>query len=97
MEEERKQYFRIYIYENRRILDNNKYCEIDDDWNVFIHDGDTLKVHEVEIYIRGNDIERTIAKRKSKQEKQKKLAAKAEDAAENINRKRCSSANVTRG
>lgn len=96
-QEERKQYFRIYIYENRRILDDNKYCEIDDDWNVFIHDGDTLKVHEVEIYIRGNDIERTIAKRKSKQEKQKKLAAKAEDAAENINRKRCSSANVTRG
>lgn len=96
-QEERKQCFRIYIYENRRILDANKYYEIDDDWNVFIHEGDTLKVHEVEIYIRGNDIERIIAKRKSEQEKQKKLAAKAEDAAESINQKRRSSANVTRG
>ena len=64
--EERKANFKFYIYEDRRILDENKYYTIDDDWNIFIHEGNTLKVHEIEIYIRGEEIEKIIAKRNEK-------------------------------
>lgn len=83
--EERLENFKFYIYENRRILDKDKYYTMDDDWNIFIHDGDTLKVHEVEIYIRGDDIQKIIAKRNVDATK-----AKAPEEIEDIstNRKR---------
>lgn len=64
--EERKENFRVYVYENRRILDKDKYLTIDDDWNIMIHNGDVLKVHEVEIYIRGDEIQNIVDKRKRK-------------------------------
>lgn len=92
--EERKENFKIYIYENRRMLDKDQYYEIDDDWNVFIHDGDTLKVHEVEIYIRGNDIERIITRRNEEIAKQKQLEAKSlEETANSIKQRKSSKTN----
>lgn len=67
--EERNQCFRFYIYEDRRILDKDKYYTLDDNWNIFIHDGNTLKIHEIEIYVRGEEIEKIIAKRKAEENK----------------------------
>lgn len=62
--DERKECFKFYIYENGRILDKDKYYTIDDDWNIFIHEGDILKGHEIEIYLKTDAINKIIDKRK---------------------------------
>lgn len=59
-DKQRKECFKFYIYEDRHILDPDIYYTMDDDWNIFIHKGDTTKVHEIEIYIDDAKIDKII-------------------------------------
>ena len=62
--DERLECFKFYIYENGRILDKDKFYTMDDNWNIFIHEGDILKSHEIEIYLKTDKINEIIDKRK---------------------------------
>ena len=62
--DERLECFKFYIYENGRMLDKDKFYTMDDDWNIFIHEGDILKGHEIEIYLKTDKINEIIDKRK---------------------------------
>lgn len=73
-ESQRKECFKFYIYENKHMLDENIYYTMDKDWNVFIHKGDTTKVHELEIYINDKKIDDIIKYNElEKRSKEKKI------------------------
>ena len=46
------------------MLDKDKFYTMDNDWNIFIHEGDILKSHEIEIYLKTDKINEIIDKRK---------------------------------
>lgn len=74
--EERKKYFKFYIYEEKNILDKEIYYTVDDDWNIMFKHGDPLKVHEIEIYIFTDEIDKLITKKENELQKKKALLNK---------------------
>lgn len=54
--------FKMYVYEDRNILDYGKYYTVDDDFNVKIKDGNVQKTHTLELYFRGDEVMKLIEK-----------------------------------
>ena len=52
---------KVFLYEENRILDGN-YFEMDEKMNCFIHKGNVLKVHILEVYIKTAEIEKLLSK-----------------------------------
>ncbi len=63
---------KVYLYEGNRILDDGKYFEMDENLNCFIHDGNLLKVHLLEVYFKTNDINKLLDDDDKKKRKNKR-------------------------
>ena len=54
--------FKLYLYEDRHILDPGEYYTIDENYNIHIKDGDVQKTHTLELYFRGDKVMKLIDK-----------------------------------
>ncbi len=54
--------FKFFIYEDKNLLDYGEYYTVDDDFNVFIKNGDVQKQYTLELYFRGDKVMKIIEK-----------------------------------